>query len=211
MLTLMDRKVSGNCWRVRLMLSFLGIDARRVEVDIVGNDQHSEAFRALNPRGQVPVLVDGGVAIWDSCAILVYLAAKHQPRWLASDPLAQARQEQFLVLANVEHQTGIRASRAKMLFDLPIRGTIKEARDAGLGALRIMDDALAASPWLAGDAPTVADVACYPYARLAPDGGIKTAGLLHLQRWLSDFEAFPGFVGLADGDVEPFSAWTPAA
>ena len=75
---LYDVDVSGNCYKVRLLISLLGIDCEMSPVDLYKSREHkSPEFLRLNPRGQVPVLTDGKVTIWDSQAILVYIARKH--------------------------------------------------------------------------------------------------------------------------------------
>ncbi|MDU6136334.1 glutathione S-transferase family protein, partial [Bradyrhizobium sp.] len=85
--------LSGHAHRARLMLHLLGLDCDYVEVDLSGGAQKRPDFLALNPFGQVPVLVEGDAVIPDSNAILVYLARRYDEsgRWLPRDPLGQAQ------------------------------------------------------------------------------------------------------------------------
>ena len=83
---LYDLELSGNAYRIRLMLSLLGLKAELHSVNLMQGEQRQEWFLKLNPRGQVPVLDDDGTVIWDSLAILVYLARKYGgERWLPGE------------------------------------------------------------------------------------------------------------------------------
>lgn len=86
-----DFTLSGNCYKVRLFLALLGRQVELLQVDLRGGAQKRPEFLALNPRGQVPVLVDEGQSVYDSQAILVYLARRYaDARWLPQDALGQA-------------------------------------------------------------------------------------------------------------------------
>ncbi|MEJ2388637.1 MAG: glutathione S-transferase N-terminal domain-containing protein [Chromatiaceae bacterium] len=97
---LYDYPCSGNCHKLRLMPSLLGLDYERVPVDSTTRETLTPEFRRLNPRGQIPVLDDGGTIIWDSLAILVYLArrAGGEP-WLPADARGEARVMQWLAVS----------------------------------------------------------------------------------------------------------------
>ena len=78
---------SGNSYKVRLLMSFLGVDYEKVDVDLMADEQHQPPFLAINPRGEVPVLVDGELVLRDSAAILVYVAGRHgDGQWWPADP-----------------------------------------------------------------------------------------------------------------------------
>ena len=80
MITLYDYELSGNCYKLRLLMSFLGIDHKTVPVDFYpGREHKSEWFLKLNPLGQLPVIDDDGLILRDAQAILVYLASKYDP------------------------------------------------------------------------------------------------------------------------------------
>ncbi|RVA68129.1 glutathione S-transferase N-terminal domain-containing protein, partial [Mesorhizobium sp. M7A.F.Ca.CA.001.11.2.1] len=80
MITLYDYELSGNCYKLRLLMSFLGIDYKTVPVDFYpGREHKSEWFLKLNPLGQLPVIEDEGLILRDAQAILVYFASKYDP------------------------------------------------------------------------------------------------------------------------------------
>ncbi|HEY3583408.1 MAG TPA: glutathione S-transferase N-terminal domain-containing protein, partial [Casimicrobiaceae bacterium] len=89
---LYDFPLSGNCYRVRLFLSLLGMHYELKPVDLVKGEHRQPPFLELNPRGQVPTLEDDGTVVWDSMAILVYLARKYGgEKWLpgSADGMAE--------------------------------------------------------------------------------------------------------------------------
>jgi glutathione S-transferase len=188
--------LSGHAHRVLLALSLLDLPHEVIAVDLRGGAHKSPNFLAMNPWGQVPVIQDGDVTLADSNAILVYLANRYDPtgQWLPRDALGQARVQNWLSAAAGLLAFGPAHARLGHVFKRPI-----EPRAYVLSAtlLGVMDGQLAAQRWLASTAtPTIADVSLYTYTAHAPEGGIDLAPYPHVQRWLADVEALPGFVGM---------------
>lgn len=184
---------SGNCYKVRLMLAMLGLKAERITVDSTIGEPQSEAFRAINPRGQIPVLEDGELVIWDSMAILVYLARQYgDTKWLPNDALGEARVMQWLALSENEIQYGIARARTVLLFNRPFN--LEQCQAEGISGLQVMEQRLQEGPWLAGNYPTIADIACYPYVAIADDAGIALEGYPAVREWIACIEALPGYV-----------------
>ncbi len=185
--------MSGNCYKVRLMASLLGVDVALVPVDLMNGEQKTPAFRALNPLGQVPVLEDDGVLVRDSQAILVYLARRYGgDAWLPEDAAGLAEVMQWLSFSAREMLEGPALARALVLFkrtDDP-EPVAKRARRA----LAVLDDRLQHHPWLALDRPTVADVACYPYAALAHQGDLDIGELDGLLGWFARVQGLSGYI-----------------
>ena len=155
----------------------------------------SEAFKRLNPRGQIPVLEDDGTVIWDSMAILVYLARRYgSDNWLPSDLLGEVRVMQWLAVSENELLYGRARARSVLLFgrDFDLAQCQAEAHD-GLAA---METQLALTPWLAGDRTTIADIACYPCASLAQEGEVSLQAYPAVRAWLGNVQALPGWVAL---------------
>lgn len=186
---------SANCYRVRLMLGLLGLAAETIEIDHAGGALERSEFRALNPFGEVPVLVDGETRLRDSQAILVYLARRYgAPHWLPLGAADLARVQQWLSFAANEIQNGPRLARGIVLFGRA--GNFEAAMRAARRALALLDGHLAGRSWLETDWPTVADVACYPYTSRMGDAGIALADYPALSAWLRRVEALDGFVTL---------------
>jgi glutathione S-transferase len=192
---LYDSERSGNCYKVRLLLSLTGAACERIDVDLVAGENQTAAYRGLNPRGQVPVLEDDGTVIWDSTAILVYLARKlAREDLLPLDPSGLAEVTQWLALAQNEILYGLARSRAVLRFNR--RWNLADTRAAGRTALAVLDGRLAAHRWLALDRLTLADIACYPYAALAPEGGVGLDPYPAVRAWIDRFAALPGHAPL---------------
>ncbi len=192
-LKLYDMERSGNCYKVRLLLAMLGLDYQRLATDILAGESLTPEFKQLNPRGQVPVLVDGETVIWDSMAILVYLARRYGTTdWLPDDALGEARVMQWLAVSENELLYGLARARAKILFDRPY-DLAQCHRDAEPG-LQAMQRRLEAASWLAAERPTIADLACYPYVSLAGEGQFSLEPYPAVRAWLERLQQLPGWV-----------------
>lgn len=204
MITLYDYAVSGNCFKVRLLLNWLGLAHEVKLVDFYPGFEHrSDAFLAINPLGQIPVLEDDGETIRDAQAILVHLAAKYDAggHWYPLDvPQRLGRIQSWLAFADAITAT-ISAARLHdaMFFDLDVT----KARAGGHRLLRVLDEHLwfaerEGQDWLCpGARPTVADIACFPYVALCEEGGVSQADYPTVIRWMERFMRLEGFQPMA--------------
>lgn len=193
-------RLSGHAHRVQLFLSLLGLPHEAIEVDLRNKAHKSEAFLAMNPFGQVPVIDDNGAVVADSNAILVYLASRYDDgRWLPRDPLAQARVQRWLSVAAGPLAYGPAAARRGLLFALQAPSDELIATSHAL--LAVIEQTLAGSRYLAGDTPTIADLACYSYTAHAPEGNVSLDAYPNVRAWLARIEALPGFVAMPSSPV----------
>lgn len=186
-------RLSGHTHRVKLFLHLL--DLTYEAADCPADVRNSAAFRALNPLGQIPVLQDDDVVLADSNAILVYLAKRYAPgsAWLPEDPVGAARVQRWLSQAAGEIMFGPAAARVSARFyDTGVPAPLAQALAARV--LGLMEGELAARDWLAGTAPTIADIACYSYIAHAPEGGIALDPYPQVRAWIGRVQALPGFV-----------------
>lgn len=191
-----DFALSGHCHRVRLMLSLLQLPYQSIAVDLARGEQRQAAYLALNPFGQVPVLRDGDTVIADSNAILVYLATRYgDEHWLPRDAVGAAAVQRWLSVAAGQIAHGPAAARAHVLFGSPCDMATATARAHAL--LKVMDATVARQPYLAGETPTIADVAGYSYIAHAPEGDIDLQPYPRVRAWLARIEALPHFVPMA--------------
>jgi glutathione S-transferase len=204
MITLYDYALSGNCFKVRQLLAWLGLDYRSVAVDFhPGRAHRSAAFLArVNPLGQLPVIDDDGFVLRDAQAILLYLASRYdaEGRWYPDD--ARLRGEIAMWFATADELT--RTASAARLHDAfgYTELDIAACRRGAHAVFRVLDDHLAerasgGHAWLAGPHATLADLACFPYAALAGEGGIALDGYPALRHWLWRFRHLPGFTGMS--------------
>jgi glutathione S-transferase len=186
--------ISGNSYKVRILLSLLKVPHERVFVDTRNRAHKQLPFLKLNPRGEVPVLEDDGVVLWDSAAILVYLARKHGgEQWLPSDPAAMGEVMQWVALAGNEIQFGLQYARRGVLQDRWTAGTLEQGQAMGRVALNALELRLKYHSWLALKRPTIADIACFPYVETAPEASVPLEPYPAIQAWLARCKALPGW------------------
>lgn len=184
---------SGNAYKVRLLLEMLAVPYETVLIDFKNGEHKQPAFLKINPRGQVPAIEDEGQIFWDSTACLVYIARKHGGEtWLPLDAKGMAEVTQWLALANNEIHYGCQWARAVTNGNRP--GNIDECRGYGRQGLQVLEARLQSSPWLAVGRPTIADLACYPYVSLAPEGGLPLDSYPAILDWIKRIESLPGWV-----------------
>lgn len=186
--------LSGHAHRVELLLSLLKLPTELVFVDLAKGAHKQAEFLAINPFGQVPAIDDNGSVLSDSNAILVYLAKKYDSsgRWLPAEPLAAAKVQRWLSVAAGQIAAGPATARLITVFGAPYDAESTIARSHAL--LKVVEQELTNSPFLAGSTPTLADVANYTYIAHAPEGNVSLADYPQVRAWLARIEALPGFV-----------------
>lgn len=186
--------LSGHAHRVELLLSLLKLPTELVFVDLAKGAHKQAEFLAINPFGQVPAIDDNGSVLSDSNAILVYLAKKYDSsgRWLPAEPLAAAKVQRWLSVAAGQIAAGPATARLITVFGAPYDAESTIARSHAL--LKVVEQELTSSPFLAGSTPTLADVASYTYIAHAPEGNVSLADYPQVRAWLARIEALPGFV-----------------
>lgn len=193
---LYDMELSGNCYKVRLFLSLIHQTAELHSVDILGGEHRQPAYLAINPRGLLPALEDDGQTLVDSQAILVYLARRYADEsWYPLDPLSQGRIASWLSFAAHEAYEGPNMARLHTKFGMPI--DVARVHAAAKRSLALLDAHLATHHWLAeGEAPTIADLAVYPYVALAGEGELDLSPYANLHAWFARLRALPGYIGM---------------
>jgi glutathione S-transferase len=186
--------LSGHSHRAQLALSLMGLPHELVTVDLMKGAHKAPDFVKLSPFGQVPVLDDGGTIVFDSNAILVYLATKYDAdrRWLPRDPKGQADVQAWLSVAAGQIAFGPAAARLITVFGAKYNPEDVIGRAHAL--LKVMDGQLAARSFLVGHGATLADIAGYSYLSAAPEGNVDLSAYPNVRAWLARVEALPGFV-----------------
>ena len=195
-LKLYEHELSGNAYKVRLFLSLLGAPFDTERIDLFKGAGQQPEYLAISALGQVPALVDGQDSIRDSQAILFYLArTRGNGRWLADDPLGQARTIAWLSFAANELANGPAALRVAVRFKRPVNTDWATA--VTQRAFKLMQATLARQPWLMpGEHPSIADIACFPYIALVHEGNVSLADYPAIIAWCDRIRALPGFVGM---------------
>jgi glutathione S-transferase len=201
--TLYDYPASANCLKARILLALLRQPYERVDTDIFAGATLTDAFGALNPARETPVLVTAdGDALAQSNAIIWFLA--EGTPYLPDGSLARARVVQWLFFEQERVLPGIGGPRFRLQTG---RAAVDDdgivARLAiGCDALGQLEGHLAERRWLVGDEPTIADVSVYAYAHLAEEAGIPLAPYPAFRAWVTRLEGLPGFVN----DLAPYPA-----
>ncbi|MBD2114321.1 MULTISPECIES: glutathione S-transferase family protein [Cyanophyceae] len=197
MIQLYGHEVSGNSYKVRLFLELLGLDYEWVQVDLMQGAHKAPEFLALNPFGQVPVLVDGEVNLADAQAILVYLARQYGgDTWLPTEALPLAQVVRWLSTAAGEVRQGPENARLYHLFKVA-NINIERSHQKAEHILTQLDKHLHSRLWLEFERPTIADIAVFPYVALARDGNIDLDAYPNLLAWIERVKQLPGFIAMA--------------
>lgn len=191
---LIDTQFSGNAWKVRLLCGFLKIPLKRYPQSIIDGDLNRPAILEKNPLQKIPILKKrDGQWLAESGAILWYLA--QGTRYLPEDK--QADIVYWLLFEQLEHMPNFAQPR----LQISLR-KIKEVNDmsmiayrkAGHIALKIMESALSKSTFLTGDQITIADIALYPYTKMADQGGYELTSFPKILDWMKNIEKEKGYV-----------------
>jgi glutathione S-transferase len=184
---------SGNCYKVRLLLSQLGLPFEIVELDLVAGDARRPDFRALAPLGRVPVVVlDGDVVLAESNAILCYFA--EGTLLLPADRLERARVLEWLFWEQYSHEPYVAVARNWVKYaGIPAgkEAELEERRERGRQALDTMERHLAGRSFLVGERYTVADIALYAYTHVAHEGGFDLAPYPNIRGWCDRVSSQP--------------------
>lgn len=195
MFELYDDPLSGNGYKVRLMMAFLGVPYRYRRVDILKRETRTPEFLAKNPNGRIPLLIlEDGTPLAESNAILCYLA--DGTPWLPTDRLAHAQVMSWMFFEQYSHEPNIATLR--FWNHLPALKPEQEMmipfkRRDGEAALKLMDDHLARQDWLVCGIPTIADIALYAYTHVAEEGGFTLADYPAVQAWLARMARLPRY------------------
>jgi glutathione S-transferase len=199
MLTLYSMQLSGNSYKVRLLLAHLGISYRLVEVDILKGETRTPAFLAKNPDGHVPLLeLEGGRLLAESNAILVYLA--EGTPFLPDDRFERAEVLRWMFFEQHSHEPALAAARWWLSL---VRGgrelkthDIDQWMEQGYQALRLMERHLARNQFFVGGRASIADIALYAHTHVAPEGDFDLSAFPAVTDWLARVASEPGHLGM---------------
>ncbi|MBB3609436.1 glutathione S-transferase family protein [Rhizobium sp. BK602] len=197
-ITLYNYEMDEGSYRVRLLLSMLGLSHKLIAVDMFpGREETKPAMLALNPLGSMPVLSDGDLVLSGSEPILAYLARTYDParRWLPEQAASFGLTTMWLHFSATALAPAV-AARLQSLF--ATSGDEAALRAGARMAFRIMDDHMTLRhfdglEWFVGDGPTLADLTLFPSFALSRDYGVDHDDYPALRRWLRRFRAIEGF------------------
>lgn len=193
---LYDLELSGNCYKIRLLLALLKVEYELIPVNLMAGEHKTTEFLQLNPLGQIPVLTDEDLVIADAQASLVYLARKYgESSWLPDDAASLSRVIRWLSITAGEIRQGVEFARRFHLFKAPYVN-IELATEQGAVILQYLEQHLAEREWLELGHITIADIAVFPYVALAPDGQISLEPYPKILAWCDRLKQLPGFISM---------------
>src|SRR5215210_1810277 len=203
-LRLHDYLPSPTGYKVRLLLTQLGIPFERIEYDITAGETRTPEFiENVNSNGRVPVLeTDEGTFLSESNAILFYLA--EGTPFLPDDRLGRALALRWMFFEQYSHEPNIAVARAWLhVFDVRMtdeRRTALEAKqELGYDALGVMERYLRNNDFFVGDRYSVADIALYAYTHVSDEGGFDLEGFPAVRAWLERVSSQPGYIPITWG------------
>jgi len=198
-LRLHDYLPSGNSYKVRLLLTQLGVPFGRIEYDITRGETRTPGFlKNVNANGRVPVLeTEEGLFLPESNAILFYLA--QGTTFLPDDRLGRARILQWMFFEQYSHEPNIAVARAWLhVFDTEMteerRTTLEAKQRLGYDALAVMEKHLKSNDYFVDGRYSIADIALYAYTHVADEGGFDLDGYPAILAWLERVSSQPGYI-----------------
>jgi glutathione S-transferase len=195
---LYDSAVSGNCYKVRLLLTKLGIPFERRELSVFDRSDRPDLLGVLNPALRVPTLVlDDGRSLGESNAILWYFGDGTE--YVPSDRYARAQVMQWQFFEQYDHEPNLAVARFWALADItPAAADAEARRKGGERALSAMERHLAEREYLVGDRFSIADIALYAYTHVAPEGGFPLQPYPAIREWLARVSSQSGHIAITD-------------
>ena len=189
---------SPNTWKVRAVAAHLGVPLDFELVDLSKGEQQKPEFLAINPTGRTPVLVDGDFRLWESTAIMQYLADRAPNRLWPADARSRADIARWgsWVLAHWGKeacQPLIFERLVKKFLNMgaPDAAVVAKATDAFNREARVLDAHLAKQPWLVGDDVTLADFSAAAPLLYVKEAELPLAPYRHVQDWFARVSALP--------------------
>lgn len=189
--------ISGNCYKVQLVMEYLGLEYQWQHTDIMAGETRSTEFLAMNPLGKIPLLETAdGRFLSESNAILCYLAA--DSTLIPADAFERARMMQWLFWEQYSHEPYIATSRFIIVFagrPQEREADLQSKKAGGQSALKRMDSHLAHQDFFAGDY-SLADIALYAYTHVANEGDFPLDSYANIRTWIERVENQPRFVAM---------------
>jgi glutathione S-transferase len=194
MIRLYDYLPSGNGYKVRLLLTQLGIPFQRIELNITKGETRTPEFLQKFPNGRIPAVeLDDGKLLFESNAIILYFA--EGTPFLPADRFQRAQVFQWLFFEQYSHEPYIASVRYLVIHPevQDARRSILEPlmRPCGYDALGVMEAHLKSREWFVGASYSIADIALYAYTHVADEGGFDLAGYPAIRGWLERVKSQP--------------------
>lgn len=187
--------ISGNCYKIKLLMELLGISYEWIAVDILAGEARTEAFLAMNANGKTPVIqLPEGQFLAESNAILNYLA--EGTAFLPAAGIERAKVLEWQFFEQYSHEPYIAVARfINKYLGLPEarREEYESKQPGGHKALAVMERQLEQTTFLVGEQATIADISLFAYTQVAHEGGFDLSGYPQINAWMQRIRALPGY------------------
>ena len=198
MIRLYDYLPSGNGYKVRLLLTQLGIAFERVELNIIKNETRTPEFLGKFPNGRIPAVeFEDGKRLFESNAIIMYFA--DGTPFLSADRFERAETLQWLFFEQYSHEPYIASVRFLVMYPQvqdDRRQILDLMRRRGHDALAVMESHLKSREWFVGATYSIADIALYAYTHVAGEGGFDLSRYSALRGWLDRVKSQPRYIAI---------------
>ena len=201
MIRLCDYLPSGNGYKIRLLLTQLGVPFERIELNITKGETRTPEFLRKFPNGRIPAVeLDDGKLLFESNAIISYFA--EGTPFMPADRFQRAQVLQWLFFEQYSHEPYVAVARFICLWlpaDHARRAELPRLLDRGEQALAVMENHLATREFFVDSGYGIADIALFAYTHAAADGGFELSRYPAIVSWLERVRAQPRFMPMQAG------------
>jgi glutathione S-transferase len=191
--------LSGNCYKIKMLLTFLNIEHEWIHVDILNGETQTQAFKSINLNGKIPLLViNDGQVLAESNAILNYLAEGTE--YLPRSKFERASVLQWQFFEQYSHEPYIAVARyINKYLGLPSdrMAEYESKQSGGHKALKVMEEHLTNKTYFVGNNISIADISLFAYTQVAHEGGFDLAGYPNILAWIKRIQDLPDYIEMA--------------
>jgi glutathione S-transferase len=199
-LRLYDFLPSGNGYKIRLLLTQLGMPFERIEVDIIQGLTHTPEFLSKNANGKIPVLeIESGKYLAESNAILVYLSEGTE--YFPYDRFLRAQVLQWLFFEQYSYEPFVATPRFWMTIlnqGEENKAEIEKRQVSGYTALNVMENHLTANSFFVGEDYSIADIGLFAYTHVAHEAGYDLTSFPAIQAWIDRVKSQPRYIEITE-------------
>ncbi len=200
MLKLYEYPSSGNCYKIRLLLTQLGISFERIPVDILKRESRTPEFLSKNPNGRVPLVeLEPGKYLPESNAVLYYFS--QETPFFPTDKFEQAQVMQWMFFEQYSHEPFIATSRYWIsILRKPeeYQDVLAQKQPLGYAALRVMEEQLKQTPFLVGGRYSIADICLFAYTHVADEGGFDLTRFPAILAWINRVKQQTNYLSITE-------------
>jgi glutathione S-transferase len=198
MIKLYDNPLSGNCFKVKLLLVQSKVPFESIIIDVFKGESRKDPFLQINNAGKIPAIDDNGFILNESNAILLYLAEKYNKNLLSENLDERGKIYSWILYNKTSVDPNLAKARAIKKFFPSDKQNLKELeflQREGVKSLELVDKHLSENDFFVNNY-SVVDIAMYPYIKLSYEGGIDIDIFKNIILWMNRVENTKEFVNI---------------